>query len=87
MNYQDIEVGQYYLINYKDTRYPCDCECHTNPDILHIVACCYDKSYYGTALCFYKMINEDKIEIVYFKIGEYRTLCLFPKSVIKKIDA
>ena len=44
-------LGETYLISYTDLNYPCDCECHSNPNILHIMACCHDKSYYGPAKC------------------------------------
>ena len=25
-----------------DTRQPCDCSCHNNPNMIHFVACCND---------------------------------------------
>jgi hypothetical protein len=36
-----------YYIDYIDPNYPCDCDCHTEENILHIDACCYDNSYHG----------------------------------------
>lgn len=44
------ELGKTYLINFKDSNYPCDCECHLpGRNILHFDACCWDRSYYGPA--------------------------------------
>lgn len=51
MNIKDIKIGTIYLINYVDTSYPCNCECHTNNNILHCVPCCCDRSYHGLAKC------------------------------------
>lgn len=34
-----------YFVEYKDPGYPCNCECHTNPFIMHCVQCCYDQSW------------------------------------------
>ena len=34
-----------YFVEYKDPGYPCNCECHTNPFILHYVQCCDDQSW------------------------------------------
>lgn len=34
-----------YFVEWKDRSYPCNCECHTNPFIMHCVACCDDQSY------------------------------------------
>jgi hypothetical protein len=33
-----------YFVEYKDPHYPCNCECHTNPFMMHCVPCCYDQS-------------------------------------------
>jgi hypothetical protein len=54
MRYEEIEIGQYYNINYIDTNYPCRCACHTNANILHCIPCCYDMSYSGSAKCYDK---------------------------------
>lgn len=34
-----------YFVEYRDPSYPCRCECHTNPFIMHCMPCCYDQSY------------------------------------------
>ena len=34
-----------YYVEYKDPGYPCNCECHTNPFILHCMPCCDDQSW------------------------------------------
>jgi len=34
-----------YFVEYKDPGYPCNCECHTNPFIMHYVQCCDDQSW------------------------------------------
>jgi hypothetical protein len=56
-----IELGETYYIEYKDTNYPCDCECHEpGSTILHITACCRDRSYKGLARCMRMYNIEDK---------------------------
>lgn len=81
MQFDDIKIGLEYEVNYVDKNYPCDCECHTNDGIIHIDACCSDRSYSGIARCYAKM--NDPVEICYFLIGKYRTISLFPASVIR----
>ena len=34
-----------YFVEYRDPNYPCNCECHTNPFIMHCFPCCEDRSY------------------------------------------
>ena len=34
-----------YFVEYKDPGYPCNCECHTNPFIMHCMQCCDDQSW------------------------------------------
>lgn len=34
-----------YFVEYKDPTYPCSCECHTNPFIMHCMPCCDDRSW------------------------------------------
>jgi hypothetical protein len=34
-----------YFVEYKDPGYPCNCECHTNPFIIHCMQCCDDQSW------------------------------------------
>ena len=34
-----------YFVEYRDPHYPCNCECHTNPFIMHCFPCCEDRSY------------------------------------------
>ena len=34
-----------YFVEYKDPNYPCSCECHTNPFILHCMPCCHNQSW------------------------------------------
>jgi len=52
MKYEEIRVGIVYVINYLDTSYPCDCECHEpGNNVVHVMPCCYDRSYQGEATC------------------------------------
>jgi hypothetical protein len=44
-------VGKVYYVQYVDQNYPCDCPCHTDGGILHIAACCSDRSFSGLAKC------------------------------------
>jgi len=67
MKYEDIEIGEVYEIHYVDANYPCHCDCHRPGSTkLHIVACCYDQSYYGPAIA---MIKNDEFKQVTFKPG------------------
>jgi hypothetical protein len=76
-------VGNKYEVDYYDHSYPCDCECHTSHDILHIEACCYNMSYAGLAECFLK-IDEDWYG---FKIPNGRRLKLHISSVIREVSS
>lgn len=48
-SYAMAKPGNFYYIKYEDMNYPCNCGCHTNGNIMHIVPCCQDNSYDGIA--------------------------------------
>ena len=76
----NIAVGNYYVINYVDKSYPCDCDCHTSKNILHIEPCCWDKSYSGKAKCLQKFDSEYFL----FEVSTFRKLKLHISSIIKE---
>jgi len=52
VDWEDIEVGGRYTIEYKDPSYPCSCECHNKDStMMHVISCCYDNSCSGPAIC------------------------------------
>jgi len=63
LSFSAIYTGCYYIIDYVDPNYPCNCRCHTDPHILHVIECCYDRSYRGPALCVGK--NYDTLQAVF----------------------
>lgn len=85
MDIKDIELGQNYLIHYVDRNYPCRCPCHFPIDghqILHIVPCCYDRSYSGPAKC---VDRDSEMLLCVFQVSESRMIRLTPQSVIKRL--
>jgi len=67
------------MINYVDKEYPCDCECHTNKNVLHCVPCCYDGSYKGAGKC---IAHFDDSDFYLFKLKNGRNLKLHLYSVV-----
>lgn len=92
MKFEDIEVGKVYNIQYIDPHYPCRCQCHTTPNMLHCVPCCYDMSYTGPALCCSKLESLYKGEVrlfIDFYAGpkeSLRHMVLFPENVLDKVE-
>ena len=74
----EIIVGKKYIVNYKDTKYPCDCECHRGSGVLHFEPCCSDRSYTGLVTCI-KQLDTDWFM---FEIKNSRHLKLHRSSVI-----
>lgn len=62
----ELIVGQSYQINYVDKSYPCDCECHTDKNILHFMPCCSDMSYKGPGK--FVAFDQDR-ELYVFEVG------------------
>lgn len=40
----NLQHDKEYIIEFQDPNYPCDCECHTNKNVMHIMPCCDDRS-------------------------------------------
>jgi len=86
LSFNDIYSGEYYIIDFVDPNYPCDCECHTNPGMVHVITCCYDNGYKGPALCVGKnyetlqavfLVNSHHFYIVHYTrvVDTYASLC------------
>lgn len=76
------EIGHVYYVQYIDENYPCNCPCHRNDNILHIMACCSDRSYSGLAKCVEKIDPEWYV----FHIQNYRYLKLHISSILEEVS-
>ena len=87
MKYEDIRVDERYRVSWIDPNYPCKCQCHDNPNVRHVMPCCYDNSYTGLATCTKK---DDKTKLITFmidkKIGGGWYLCVFAEDVLDKVQ-
>lgn len=67
------KVGKKYYIRYIDPNYPCNCECHTNRYICHIMACCSDYSWSGVLRCMSPLHEVDIPKNYYLFTDDVRT--------------
>lgn len=83
-------VGKTYMIQFIDRSYPCHCPCHQGL-AMHIVPCCWDKSYSGPAKCVGKpqflptWAEEDRNQYWLFEPNPYRTLLIHESSIISEV--
>jgi hypothetical protein len=80
MQFEQIEVGSVYEVDFDDPNYPCDCACHTDKNILHCEPCCDDRSYQGQGMCIGK---DEASSFVAVSINKNRFLVVRPISIIK----
>jgi putative lipase involved disintegration of autophagic bodies len=78
-----IEVGKRYIVSYHDPNYPCHCPCHTG-HAMHIMACCYDRSYLGPATCVEAKVELPKDYYAFSVLGYMDVLLLHESSVLRE---
>ena len=86
MNIKDIHVGEEYYIEYVDDRCPCKCVCHSDKNVLHVVPCCYDRSYSGTGIVKSIHIDENYKTLIYVEKPSKNTARYSPDRFIRKIS-